>query len=352
MMKKRMFLLLVAIIFAMMSTAFAQQEVDEFFRCRVGNISFALPGFPDVFQEPDLPAGDLENSYLAWNNKYQLTGYGPGDGEFQVHIADMTPAIQWMQEERPGEEMYQYQANAVMNLVKVYLNMYDGTIVGEPDLVGIRMEDEVILQISFEYTYPDAVGVPYRGKAYMDGNQAVVMMVLADEENLVYLNDMGPISDEEIAALPAAVPEVVEVGRLQITFPEAPLKDETDGYWLYQAFTDDFGYVSAEHMSADFSFMLEDGMTMKELLPTLAEVSAKGYQAEGTIGDYEIVQLADDLYAFRAFAEDASYPAGYGPRGSYILGVFGPEGVYVVEMTDTEMGRAAYNSLVIADEEK
>ena len=351
-MKKCISLLLAVMLCVMAGAALAQTEVDEFFCCRVGNITFSLPGFPEVFREADLPAGDIENSYLAWNDKYQLTGFGPADGEFQVHIADMTPAIQWMQEERPGEDMFQYQANAVMNLVKVYLNIHDGTIVGEPDLAGIRMADETILQISFEFTYPDAQGVPYQGKAYMDGNQAVVMMVLADEENMVYLDDMGPISNEEIAALPAAVPEVVTAGRLQMTFPETPVKDEMDGYWLYQAFTDDFGYVSVEHMKFDFSFMLEDGMTMEELLPTLAEVSAQGYQAEGLIGEYEIVKLDEDLYAFKAFSEDTRYPQGHGPKGSYILSVFGPEGVYVVEVTDTEMGKAAYDSLVIVDKEK
>lgn len=352
MMKKSISLLLAVILCVIGSTAFARTEVDEFFRCRVGNISFALPGFPEVFREPDLPARDIENSYLAWNDKYQLTGFGPADGEFQVHIADMTPAIQWMQEERPGEEMFQYQANAVMNLVKMYLNIHDGTLVGEPDLTGIRMEDETILQIDFEFSYPDAPGVPYQGKAYMDGNQAVVMMVLADEENLVYLNDMGPISNEEIAALPAAVPEEVTVGRVQLTFPEAPLKDEEDGYWLYQAFTDDYGYVSVEHMSVDFSFMLEEGMTLEELLPTLAEVAAQGYQSEGLIGEYEIKRLGQEMYAFESFIEDAHFPQGHGPKGSYLLVIFSSEGVYVVEITDTEMGKAAYDSLVIVDKEK
>ena len=351
-MKKYISLLLAAIFCMMACTAFAQTEVDEFFRCRVGNIRFALPGLPQVFREPDLPARDIENSYLAWNDKYQLTGFGPADGEFQMHIADMTPAIQWMQEERPGEEMFQYQANAVMNLVKLYLDMHDGTLVGEPDLTGIRMEDEIILQIAFDFSYPDAPGVLYQGKAYMDGNQAVVMMVLADEENLVYLNDMQPISNEEIAALPAAVPEVVTVGRVQLTFPEAPLKDEADGYWLYQAFTDDYGYVSVEHMSADFSFMLEEGMTLEELLPTLAEVAAQGYRAEGLIGEYEIKRLGQEMYAFEAFTEDAHFPQGHGPKGSYSLGIFSSEGVYVIEATDTEMGKAAYDSLVIVDKEK
>ena len=341
--------MLAVIVCLLSGNAFAQTEVDEFFRCRVGNISFALPGFPEVFREADLPAGELENSYLAWNNKYQLTGFGPADGEFQVHIADMTPAIQWMQEERPGEEMFQYQANAVMNLVQMYLNIHDGTIVGEPELAGNRTEDESFLMISFEFAYPDASDVLYWGAACMDGNQAVVMMVLADEENMAYLNDMRFIGPEEKATLPAAVPEVVTVGRLQMTFPEAPLKDETEGHWLYQAFTDDFGYVSVEHMKTDFSFMLEDGMTMEELLPILAEVTAQGYQEEGAIGEYEIVRLGEELYAFKAFARDMRYPEGKGPKGSYTLGAFGREGVYVVEVTDTEMGKAAYHSLVIAD---
>lgn len=351
-MKKFVSLITAVVLCLLVCNVSAQTEADAFFHCRVGNISFALPGYPQVFQEVDLPAKETESSYLAWQNKYQLTGFGPDEGEFQIHIADLTPVIEWMQEERPGEEMYQYQANAVMNLVQFYLDIHDGSLEGEADLAGTNMGDKTILQISFAYAYPDADGVPYRGKAYMDGNQAVVMMVLADEANLVYLNDMGPISNEEVAALPASVAETVTVGRVQFTFPETPLKEEQQGYWLYQAFTEDYGYLSVEHMTADFSFMLEEGMTMDELLPTLTEVTAQQYQAQGIIGEYEVKKLAEGLYAFEAMEKDERYPEGHGPKGTYVMGIFSTEGVYTVSAVDTEMGRAAYDSLVIVDREK
>ena len=35
-------------------------------------------------------------------------------------------------------------------------------------------------------------------------------------------------------------------------------------------------------------------------------------------------------------------------KGSYTLGVYGPEGVYASETADTEMGTAAFDSLIIA----
>lgn len=370
---KRFISLVLGIVLCLVSVqAFAETELDEFFRCRVGNISFALPGYPLVFQEPDLPAREMDG-YLAWQNKYQLTGYGPNDGEFQIHIADLTPCIQWMQEENPGYDMSLYQGNALMNMVQFYLNIYDGRLVGEAqgtliEVDSIQMnratvigdyladmlndaradgENKVIPQLTFEYTYPDAPGVDYSGKGYVDGNVAVVMMVQADGANLAYLDDMRPISTKEVNAMPAAVPETVTADRIQITFPEAPLTYLEEGYWLYQAFTEDYAYLCLEHMAFDFSFMLEAGMTMDELLKSMAETAAQGYQAEGTIGDYEIKKLADELYAFEAVETDAGYAQGYGPKETYVLGIFGREGVYTLEAVNTEMGRAAFDSLTI-----
>lgn len=338
-------LLILTLLMASCTGLADQAPVDEFFRCQTGRICYALPGFPSaVFHENDLPARELENSFLAWNDKIQLNGHGPLGGEYQVHLADMTPSLQWMQEEKPGEEMYQYQANAMMNMVQFYLNIHDGRLVGEVELEAVEGED--ILQLTFAYTYPDMPDVPYRGKGYMDGSRAVVMMVQADEENLLYLEDMHPepLQDGTNAE------EMVTAGRAAVTFPEAPLKNERKGHWLYQAFTDDFGYVSFEHMTADFSFMLEDGMTADALLATLAEVAAEGYKKQGVIGDYEIRKVAEGMYAFEGKEEDDRYPEGHRPVASYVMGVFSMDGVYTISASDTEMGRAVYASIRFDDD--
>ena len=345
-MKKLAALWLVLLLCTMAGHGFAQAETDEFFRCQEGNITFILPGYPEgIFCEPDLPARSLENSYLAWQDKTQLTGFGDENGEYQVHIADLAPLIQWLQEDIPGQEMREYQANALMNMVRFYLAIHNGSLVGEVDAALITAGEKTYPQMTFSYTYPDAPDVPYRGKGYMDGSRAVVMMVLADESNLMYLDAMRPVSDGEAESFLKDTPETVTIDRVQFTFPETPVKYEADGYWLYQAFTRDYAYLSVEHMKADLSFMAQEGQSVDELLQELAEVTAAQYQSQGIITGYEVKKLAEGMYAFEALEQDTRYPQGHGPLPTHILGIFCADGIYTINGTDTEMGRAAMESI-------
>lgn len=352
-MKKRLCMFLVLVLCMTGIGALAEGEpaertvVDPFFRCRVGSIVFTLPGYPQIFHEIPVPARALEGTYLAWDSKTQLTGWGMADGEYQVHIADMTPAIAWMKEDRPGEDEVQYQLNAMMNLVQFYLDIHSGSLAGEVQADWTEIGGKVIPSAEFAFTYPDAPGVVYQGKGFVDGGMAVIMMVQADDENLAYLQDMAILPGEDV--IPTGVPETVTIGRLQVTFPEAPLKDEKTGHWLYQAFTDDYGYIAFEHMEADLSFMLEAGMTMNDLLPTLAEVTAQQYQAQGVIQDYETKKLADGMFAFVGMEIDTRYPEGHGPVASYVMGIFTKEGVYTLTAVETEMGKTFFDSLTVVE---
>ena len=349
---KKLISILCALVFAFSLSASAQETmVDEFFRCQAGQISFVLPGYPQIFREEDLPAREFENTYCAWQNKLQLTGSGAMNGEFQVHIADLTPSIEWMREDRPGEEEVQYQLNALMNLVTFYLAIHSGNVTEDVQPLLAKAGDQHFVELTFGYTYPDAPGVEYRGRGFMDGNLAVVMMVHADEANLAALNDMRPLSAEKADAFHQSAPETVTVGLLQFTFPEAPLATLDDGYWLYEAFTQDFGYVSVEHMQADLTYMLSTGMDADTLLHTLAENTAKSMQAEGIIDEYELRQLAEGMHAFAAMETDHRWPEGYEPLGVHVLAVFTLEGVYTISAVDTEMGRAAFESLTVINAE-
>lgn len=349
---KKLICILCSMMLVISLSASAQEPlVDEFFRCQAGRISFALPGYPQIVSEEDLPARELEGTYCAWQNKLQLMGAGAMGGEFQVHIADLTPSIEWMREDRPGEEEAQYRYNALMNTVSFYLAIHSGNVTDDVSVSRIPTEDDFIAEITFGYTYPDAPGVEYRGRGFLDGNLAVIMMVHADEANLAALNDMQPLSAEKAAVFHQAAPETVTVGRLQFTFPEAPLTTLDNGYWLYEAFTPDFGYVSVEHMEADLSFMMANGMDADTLLRTLADNTAKSMQAEGIIDDYEIRQLAEGMYAFSALEIDHRWPEGHEPLGINVLAVFTLDGVYTISAVDTEMGRAAFDTLTVVTEE-
>jgi len=330
--------------------ALAQEAlVDEFFRCQEGLISFALPGYPQIFHEEDLPARELGNTYCAWQNKIQLAGSGAMGGEYQVHIADLAPSIEWMREDRPGEDEANYQLNALMNMITFYLAIHNGNVTDNVSANLAKAGDNVFAELNFGFTYPDAPGVEYRGRAFMDGTLAVVMMVQADEANLAALNDMRPLSAEKAAAFLADDPRTVAAGRLQLTLPEAPLATLEEGYWLYEAFTRDYGYVSLEHMQADLRFMLSDNMDEEALLTALAESTAQAYQADGVIGDCKVRKLAEGMYGFEALEIDPMYPEGHGPVAVRLLAAFTLDGVYTLHAVDTDMGRAAFDSLVIFD---
>ena len=348
---KKMTCCFLALLLCLTSLCASAQEapVDEFFRCQAGMISLALPGYPQIIHEEDLPARELEGTYCAWLNKLQLMGSGAMNGEFQVHIADLTPSIEWMREDRPGEDEVQYQLNALMNMITFYLAIHKGNVTDDVQPILAKAGERTFVELQFGYTYPDAPGVEYRGRGFMDGNLAVVMMVQADEANLAALNDMRPVTAEKAAAFQQDDPHTVSAGRVQLTFPEEPLATLDTGYWLYEAFTRDYGYIALEHMQADLRYMLSPNMDEDALLSALAENTAQSMQADGIIREYELRKLADGMYAFEAMEIDARYPEGYGPVATRVLAVFTLDGVYTISAVDTEMGRAFFNTLVILD---
>ena len=349
-MKKLTCCILVLMLCITRLCALAQESlVDEFFRCQAGMISFVLPGYPQIIHEEDLPARELENTYMAWKDKFQLMGSGAMGGEYQVHIADLAPSIEWMREDRPGEEEIQYQLNALMSMITFYLSIHSGNVTDDVQPLRARSGDRYFAELNFGYTYPDAPGVEYRGRAFMDGSLAVVMMVQVDEVNLAVLENMRPLTAEKAAAFLQEDPHTVAAGRLQVTFPEEPLATLEEGYWLYEAFTQDYGYVSLEHMQADLRFMLANGMDEDSLLQALTESTAQSMQTDGIISDYEVRKLAEGMYAFEAMEVDPMYPEDHAPVGVRVLSVFTLDGVYTVNAVDTDIGRAIFESLIILD---
>ena len=348
---KKLTYCIIALLFCLTSLCVTAEEalLDEFFRCQAGQISFVLPGYPQIFHEEDLPARTLEGTYCAWMDKVQLAGSGAMGGEYQVHIADLSPAMEWMREDRPGEDETNYQLNAMMNMITFYLAIHSGNVTEDVSANLAKAGDSIFAELNFGYTYPDAPGVEYRGRGFMDGNLAVVMMVQADEANLAALSDMRPLTAEKAAAFLADDPCTVSAGRMQLTFPEEPLATLDQGYWLYEAFTRDYGYVALEHMQADLRFMMSGGMDEDTLLSALTESTAQSMQTEGIIGEYEVRKLAEGMYAFEALEIDPMYPEGHGSVGVRVLSVFTLDGVYTLNAVDTPMARQIFDSLVILD---
>lgn len=317
----------------------------DFFRSLEGQISFTLPSVPQTFLEADLvwEQADQPASALGWRDKVQLMGQTAMDGEFQVHIADLSPTLDSFRASHPDASEGELQANAMIQLAWFYIRLYDGQFTAEPVLRKIAVEDRTFTEITFEYAYPDAEGVAYAGRGIMDGNHAVVMMGTKDEEMESLLAEMRVVTLAEAETFRARQGETVTLGRMQIAFP-APVDRQDTGYSLfYDAFTPDYTYLSAEYMPVDFSTMLR-GHTAEEFLQGTAQAAAEGYQSEGVLDTYTIEAVADGVYRVDAFGP-LSDLGEYGAARDHVHMYVTMTGVYTVNSVDNEVGNAFLASI-------
>lgn len=329
--------------------------VDEFFRSMVGRLSFTLSGLPSIQREADITEDDARklSIYTGWVNKLQLTGCSETGAEFQVHIGDLTPAMNMMRADHPGEDEAEYQMNAMVNLAKVYLGMFDGEITKGPEAGLIEQGDTLFPVMGFSYRYPDAEGVSYSAKAMMDGNLVVLMMCQLDDMNEAILVDFHPVAAEEAEEFRNRQPEQVTLGRMQITFPVPPEKHESEGHVFYHVFSPDYAYLTAEHMELFLAWMLE-GDDPDAFLEKMIRGVAEQYRQEGYFDDYTVSKAADGVYMFEAvYGGDpgVEMPEGMGQVRDITRVYVTMDGVYTVDATDTPMGRAYLDSIVFAEEE-
>ena len=324
---------------------------DEFFRSMEGRLAFTLPGVPTVSKEADLDRESARKlGFLGWINKIQLHGYTETGAEYQVHIADLSPAMEAMREEHPGAAEEQYQMNAMVNLAKFYLNLYDGEITKGPELGLMEAGGDTFPAMGFAYRYPDAEGVRYSAKGIMDGSRAVLIMCQLDDANNAVLADFHPVSEEKAAAFHGRSPETVSLGRMRITFPVPPEGEPEDGYAFYDVFSPDYAYMTAEYMAFPFSFMMDEDEEPDEFLEHLVSDVAEQYRQDGTMDAYTVQKEAEGVYSFRGSSRPEGYPEDYGPLVDLHCGFFTLNGAYSVSTADTEMGRAFLESIVFEEE--
>lgn len=337
-------------------TADAEAEVDEFFRTMVGRISFTVPSLPDLFHEADLEVETIRKmggGYGGWTHKIQLAGSTDGGAEFIVHIADVAPMMQWMRQEQPGQDEEQYQLNALINLAHFYLAIFNGEFTDGPTPAMARAGDTLLPQMTFSYAYPqEEDGREYCGKAMIDGTQAVILMGEKDAANLAMLNDMRPVPAETAAAFHGRQPQTVLLGRMRVTFPVPPETDNGEGHYFSHVYTPDYAYLNAEHLAIPLEMLLGEEVT-DDLLETFLTYAAQGYQDAGVIAEYTVYRVAEGVYAFDgASAKSPRYIENHGPALTLVRGYCTREGVYTLNATDTEMGRAFLDSAVFAEEGK
>ena len=329
-------------------------EVDEFFRSMVGQLSFTLPGVPNILIEADLTEADaqaLDIGYAGWLNKLQLAGQTDSGAEYQIHIGDVTPMMNWMRADHPDEEEEQYQINAMVNMAKFYLSLFKGEITKEVEPAVLCVGNRDFPAISFAFQYPDAEGVKYSAKAIMDGSWVVLMMCQLDDMNEAVLYDFRPVTAEEAEAFHSRQPETVTLGRMQAAFPVPPVKHESAGHILYHVFSPDYAYLTAEYMAIPMGWMMEDE-DEDSFLDEMTRGVAEQYREAGYFDTYTVRKAAEGAYMFEA--EYTGNPGmalgeGLGQVKEIMRAYLTLDGVYIVDTTDTPMGRAFFDSIVFAD---
>ncbi len=315
---------------------------DDFFLSMEGRIAFTFPCVPDVYHEADLDVDDL--GYVGWKNKLQFWAETKNGGEFMVHIGDLTPAMDRIRADYPGEDEKQYQMNALMNMAEFYLGLYDGEVTDEPEISVYEVEGETYLDCRFTFSYPDKPGVAYQARGIMEGAYLVLMMVEEDPDALRILEKMQVVTEAEAEAHRDRQPMTVTVGDMRVTFPvPADTYVEEDGSISFaDAFTPNYAYLSVDYLEYPiWSWM--DGEDPNEYLEDFASEAAADYQAEGELEEYTVKQVADSIFLI-----DGLYPAEDMTEAQGRLQIyFTLNGLYMVECLNDEEGQAFLDSIVI-----
>ena len=311
---------------------------DWFFRSRAGRISFTLPAVPEVIPEEDLsPSG---SGLLGWTDKVQLYTYTDYDGEFMAHIGDLSPALEAMRAAHPGEEEAQYQLNALINLARFYLGLYDGEIVGEPETTVLTVEGRAYPEARFSYRYPDDPDTEYRGRGLMDGNIAVLLMAQADPDSLRILEDLHPATQAEVDAFDALGPVVISMGEMEITFPLPPDSDNDEVSEFYDVFTPGYAYFTAEYMPVEPGDLPSDDDGLLEYAQATGELLV----GDGTLASCAASLAAQGVALLEGVDDNSGSLTPFSDRRDLTHIYITSGGLYILHGNNTPEGMAFLDS--------
>ena len=312
---------------------------DWFFRSRAGRISFTLPAVPEVIPEEDLsPSGE---PLLGWKDKVQLYTYTDYDGEFMAHVCNLSPALEAMRAAHPGDGETQRQLNALLNLARFYLDLYDGEIRGEPETAVLTVEGRAYPEVRFSCFYPDDPETEYRGRGLMDGGTAVLLIAQADPDSLRVLADMHPATQAEVNAFDALGPVVISMGEMEITFPMPPDSNNDEESEFYDVFTPGFAYFTAEYVPVDPGDLPDHDDDLLAYAQTTDEMLV----GDGTLASCSASLVARGVALLEGVEENSGSLDPFSDRRDlmYVYMTFG--GLYILHSNNTPEGLAFLDSV-------
>lgn len=340
--KGKLILICLVLLLGCLQPAQAGSNYD-FFRSMEGQITFTFPFAPDVYREPDLiqlPQG-WENAYIGWQNKLQLIGFTQDDTEYQVHIADLTPLFQRMQAEIPDADLANMQANGLINTAVLYISLFDGQLTAQPQFFSTRLEDKDFTICTFQYAYPDAEGVVFKGKGIMDEAKLVILMGQESPTLDELLEQLDIVESSQAAAFHSRAGETHTLGNMTLDFPNPPsIVDDTDTR-LLSLFTPSYQYFHVGYRAMDLSSGL-GSLSVDEVLEQAAQLMANAYLRDGRIEEYTIEKAAEGVYCLDGLAAAPLTDTEYRQR---YVDYYALDGYYSIIVPDSPEAQALIDSV-------
>ena len=368
-MKRLLLLFLCLLICCASFTAGAEQETEEnwdnFFRSLEGHISFTLPCIPEITTTEDITANEALASgvkYVGWLNKRAFHCVTRDLGEWITIIADLSPMIECMKMDQPDREEADYQANALLNLAVLGLDMSEGEISEMPQAERLQRDDREYAILYFSIVFPDCV---YVGKGIMEGTKAVLLMGEDGEEAQRLLNEMKVIADDEAQSfLNNRKEETVTVGSLTVVFPGPVDKMSDDESSSAECFGPEYSYLYLEfiplnimeeaNLDSESKNILEKlsvrmalWKEMREAAQELSEIYVKNNVIK------EAISVEQQGFSLRWLIKGVAPVSDYldeddvRPQNIYIY--LTTDGIYTLEFPDNDTGRAFAESIEFAE---
>lgn len=322
--------------------AISVDDAMELYSGMIGHIAFSLPNSPHRMIEADYQG--------LWTNGIQLAGFCESQdelksgGEFQFRTADISQWIDGITAANPDLGAYKTKANALLQYATFMIRNFGG----EPADMKAKEDGEFVIAV-FTYTYPDAPGARYEGRALLEGGTAVYLIGETCTELSRALECLRIVSDDEMRAYNAREPETRTMGALTATFPTPVTVFRDDSAEYFMCFARDYSQLVVRHIPLTGA-LDPDQAALKESLLAIAKKIVLPAVSGETVYDAELSMPASDMACLTFTTVNTTlYGEEFGQRFLCRL-YMGDRGIYVVIAADSETGVAFMDSLVLKAE--
>lgn len=337
-MKKRT--LCLALLIAMLCVTsvsadrFSEEEILDIYSGVVGRIAFSLPNMSIMLRDSD--------NEEVWTNSIQLAGHTLSGEEFQFRTADISPWIEGFRQRMPGKTEQECRTLALFNFAGFFIKTGDGEMT---NLVAYHEDGAEI--VTYDYSYPDAPGVAYQGKAILWQTTAVYLGGAVCDQLTQALERLTVVDEAQAQAFLQRPQDKRTIGILTAQFPNQATTAGDDKAQVAVCFAADFTYSGIKYENVSVQLPATEEETKRELVKIAERYTLPAYTGE-TVMEPVLSYPAKDM-ALLSFKTKSTYPYGEELGQSWLCRLYiGKQGFYLVDAADTKTGAAFMDSIAIA----